>query len=93
MLKWLARNINQPSVITFSTCSILVFCHSLSASIIWLGSMFKFQILYTKMQQGDNAGLENKVSFKTVLVGPCKTLVDGGGQDMWETLRCFSELC
>jgi len=55
--------------------------------------MFKFQILYTKMQQGDNAGLENKVSFKTVLVGPCKTLVDGGGQDMWETLRCFSELC
>lgn len=71
MLKWLARNINQPSVITFSICSILVFCHSLSASIRWLGDMYTFQIVYTKMQHGDNAGLENKVSFEIVSTGAC----------------------
>lgn len=71
MLKLLAGNINQPFVITFSICSILVFCHSLSASVTWFGDTYKFQILYTKMQQGDNAALENKVSFEIVLIDVC----------------------
>lgn len=33
--------------------------------------MHKFHILHTKMQQGDNAELENKVSFEIVLIGAC----------------------
>lgn len=33
--------------------------------------MYKFQILDTKMQQGDNAGLENEASFEIVSFGAC----------------------